>query len=86
MVHLHYQYTQLFYEMARQGIDLAESCKENNMQVNTRGVLVAPGQGEAVALAGLGVIFKLSGEETGGTFSIVEHPIEPGTLVPPHTQ
>ncbi len=55
------------------------------MHVHTPGLLVAPGTGETVALAGLGVIFKLSGEETGGAYSIVEHPIAPGTLVPPHT-
>ncbi|HEY7348696.1 MAG TPA: cupin domain-containing protein [Ktedonobacterales bacterium] len=55
------------------------------MQVNTRDVLAAPGVGEAVALGGVGVIFKVPGSQTGGAFSIVEHPIEPATLVPPHT-
>ena len=49
------------------------------MQVNTQDVLVASGKGEA--LGGVSVIFKLSGEETRGTFSMVEHPIEPGTLI-----
>jgi quercetin dioxygenase-like cupin family protein len=39
----------------------------------------------SVHLVGLGVIFRLSGQATGGNFSVVEHPIEPGTLVPPHT-
>ena len=55
------------------------------MQVNTADVLVAPGKGEAVALGGVGVVFKIPGSQTGGAFSIVEHPIEPGTLIPPHT-
>lgn len=55
------------------------------MQINTTDVLVAPGKGEAVALGGVGVIYKLLGSQTGSAFSIVEHPIEPGTLVPPHT-
>lgn len=35
-------------------------------------------------MGGLGVVFKISGEETGGLFSVVEHPIEAGRLVPPH--
>jgi quercetin dioxygenase-like cupin family protein len=30
------------------------------------------------------VTFRLYGEDTGGAFSVVEHPVEPGTLVPPH--
>jgi len=51
--------------MARQAIDLADSARKSDMQVNTQDVLVAPGTGEAVALGGVGVIFKLSGEETG---------------------
>jgi quercetin dioxygenase-like cupin family protein len=43
------------------------------------------GETPSVHLGGLGVIFKLRGSATGGTFSVVEHPIAPGTLVPPHT-
>ncbi len=39
----------------------------------------------SVNLGGLGVVFRLSGQATGGAFSLVEHPIAPGTLVPPHT-
>ncbi len=39
---------------------------------------------ETVWLGGLGVVFKVTGEETGGAFAVVEHPIEPGVLVPPH--
>jgi quercetin dioxygenase-like cupin family protein len=44
-----------------------------------------PGEAPSVHLGGLGIIFKLRGDATGGTFSVVEHPIAPGTLVPPHT-
>jgi len=66
MLCLQYQYTLLFYKMARQAIDLADSARKSDMQVNTKDLLVAPGAGEAVALGGVGVIFKLSGEETGG--------------------
>lgn len=46
--------------------------------------LVPPGEGESVSLGGLGVVFKVTGEDTDGAFAVVEHPIEPGVLVPPH--
>ncbi|CAL9648387.1 hypothetical protein SUDANB176_06543 [Streptomyces sp. enrichment culture] len=46
--------------------------------------VVEPDEGKSVWLAGLGVHFKIGGEETGTRFSVVEHPIEPGRLVPPH--
>lgn len=39
----------------------------------------------SVEMGGLGVVFRLRGQATGGAFSLVEHPIAPGTLVPPHT-
>jgi quercetin dioxygenase-like cupin family protein len=35
-------------------------------------------------LPGVGVIFKLSGKDTGGALSVVEHPFDVGALVPPH--
>ena len=47
--------------------------------------VVHPGEGRAGRLApGVGVVFKLGGEDTGGALSIVEHPFEVGALVPPH--
>jgi quercetin dioxygenase-like cupin family protein len=48
-------------------------------------IVVAPQEGKTVDLGGLGVVFKVWGEDTGGAFSVVEHPMEPGRLVPPHT-
>ncbi|MGH2494520.1 MAG: cupin domain-containing protein [Ktedonobacteraceae bacterium] len=42
-------------------------------------------EAESVHIGGLGVIFRLREWATGGAFSLVEHPIAPGTLVPPHT-
>jgi len=36
-------------------------------------------------LVGLEANFRLTGQATEGKFSLVEHPIAPGTLVPPHT-
>jgi quercetin dioxygenase-like cupin family protein len=46
--------------------------------------LIKPDEGRAVRFPGGGVVFKLFGEQTGGLMSIVEHPIEPGALAPPH--
>lgn len=54
------------------------------MQVGDRQLVVGPNEGKSLWLGGLGVIYKIRGEETGGAFSIVEHPIEPGKLVPAH--
>ena len=51
----------------------------------TARISVGPNDGDSVALGGLGVVFKLEGFDTGDSFSIVEHPIAPGTLIPPHT-
>ncbi len=47
-------------------------------------LLIPPGDARAVYLGGLGVVYKITAQETGGLFSVVEHPIEPGRLVPPH--
>jgi len=41
-------------------------------------VVVEPGRGRSVWLGGMGVVFKISGADTGGAFAVVEHPIEPG--------
>jgi mannose-6-phosphate isomerase-like protein (cupin superfamily) len=47
-------------------------------------LVVEPGAGAKTRLSGLGVDFKIWGEQTGGAFSIVEHPIDPRAVVPPH--
>ena len=47
--------------------------------------LVSPDEGRVVLQGGLGVIGKLSGDGVGGSYSVVEHPLEPGVLgAPPH--
>ena len=47
--------------------------------------VIQPGEGRAGGLApGVGVVFKIDGEDTGGALSIVEHPFAVGALVPPH--
>src|SRR3989440_11203641 len=41
-------------------------------------------EGKLVSIGGVGVKFKISGDETNRAFSIVEHHVQPRTLVPPH--
>ncbi len=49
-------------------------------------LVILPGKGNAVQIGGLGVVFKLSGADTGGHVSVVEHPLAPGALAGPrHT-
>lgn len=47
--------------------------------------VVTPEQGKLVHLGGIGVQYKIPAEVTGGVFSVVQHPVDPGVLVPPHT-
>lgn len=47
--------------------------------------LIAPGEGPVVASGAVGAILKLAGDRMGGHLAVVEHPIAPGALVPPHT-
>jgi mannose-6-phosphate isomerase-like protein (cupin superfamily) len=54
------------------------------MIIDTAHPVVEAGQGDLVHLGGIGVHYKVPGEATGGAFSIVEHPVNPGVLVPPH--
>ena len=41
-------------------------------------------EGKSAWLGGLGVEIKISSQQTGGVFSLVECTLEPGRLVPPH--
>jgi quercetin dioxygenase-like cupin family protein len=53
--------------------------------LGTPSTIIQPGEGVAGELVpGVGVVFKLSGEDTGGALAIVEHSFEVGALVPPH--
>jgi quercetin dioxygenase-like cupin family protein len=54
-------------------------------EVRARLKVVQPADGRVGGLApGVGVVFKIDGEDTGGALSIVEHPFAVGALVPPH--
>ena len=48
-------------------------------------MLVGPGEGRITVEGRVGVVEKVHGRRTNGLMSIVEHPIAPGALVPPHT-
>ncbi len=49
-------------------------------------IVLSPDEGERVHLGGLGVRFMIEGAQSGGTFALVEHPIEPRALAAPmHT-
>ncbi|HLF05081.1 MAG TPA: cupin domain-containing protein [Dehalococcoidia bacterium] len=54
------------------------------MNLDQKQLMVTQGEGRLVHLGGIGVHYKIPSAQTGATFSIVEHPVEPGTLVPPH--
>jgi quercetin dioxygenase-like cupin family protein len=45
--------------------------------------IVGPKAGTFVDFGGLGVRFMIDGEETGGQFALVEHPLEPRALAAP---
>jgi mannose-6-phosphate isomerase-like protein (cupin superfamily) len=50
------------------------------------GYVVSEGEGRSVYIGGLEAVFKVFGGNTGGAFSVVEHPVEPRVLAaPPHT-
>ena len=45
--------------------------------------VLGPSDGRAGLLGSMGVRFMLAGDETGGGFSLVEHPIPPRALAAP---
>jgi quercetin dioxygenase-like cupin family protein len=49
-------------------------------------IVLSPNEGERLRFGGLGVRFMIEGAQSGGTFALVEHPIEPRALAAPmHT-
>lgn len=55
------------------------------MAIDSAHPVVLLEQGDLIHLGGCGVHYKIPGAVTGGAFSIVEHPVDPGVLIPPHT-
>jgi mannose-6-phosphate isomerase-like protein (cupin superfamily) len=54
------------------------------MEASADRLVLEPGEGRSTRLGSIGVDFKLWGEQTGGAFSVVEHPVDPRGMVPPH--
>jgi quercetin dioxygenase-like cupin family protein len=49
-------------------------------------IVLSPDEGEMVVMGGLGVRFMVEGDQSGGGFALVEHPIAPRVLAAPmHT-
>ncbi|MEO6797135.1 MAG: cupin domain-containing protein [Candidatus Dormibacter sp.] len=55
--------------------------------VEAQRLTVDPGErrGKSFYEGGFGVDFKIFGSETGGSLAVVEHPVAPHRLIPPHT-
>jgi mannose-6-phosphate isomerase-like protein (cupin superfamily) len=60
------------------------TASRKELKMGAPSLVVKPGEGRSVWLGGMGVVFKVSGRDTGGAFAVVEHPIEAGRLVLPH--
>ena len=52
-------------------------------QANSQPVILQANAGERLAFAGNEVTFKLTGEESGGAFSVIEYAVAPGFVAPP---
>lgn len=56
------------------------------MTTKLQDLITRAGAGERSQFGGLGFIYHLNGEQTGGRLSVVEHPIEPRSVAAPmHT-
>lgn len=56
---------------------------DNLQETLRKPTVVLPDQGEAFDFGGLGVDWKIDGSDTGGSFSVVHHPIAPKALAAP---
>src|SRR5262249_36773510 len=56
----------------------------DSMESKLEPLIVAPGEGKVADMGGLGLHFKVWGENTGGGLAIVEHPMAPGRMGVPH--
>jgi hypothetical protein len=53
------------------------------MEATTTAKVVGPRDGRAGFLGSVGVRFMIDGDESGGGFSLVEHPMSPRALAAP---
>lgn len=63
--------------------DDAATSKPHRVEASQNPRILGPKDGKAVDLGSLGVRFMVWSEESGGGFSLVEHPIPPRTLAAP---
>ena len=63
--------------------DDAATTNPGRFEVSQGPRILGPNDGKAVDLGSLGVRFMIWSEESGGGFSLVEHPIPPRTLAAP---
>src|ERR1700682_2540592 len=82
--------------MVRRGGDGDEGCRRRQLipeggvkmaTVETMKLTVEPGEnrGKSSQEGGCGFLCKIFGGERGEALAVVEHPIDPRRLVPPHT-
>ncbi len=63
--------------------DDAATTNSHRFEASQSSRILGPNGGKAVDLGSLGVRFMIRSEESGGGFSLVEHPIPPRTLAAP---
>ena len=63
--------------------DDAATTNSHRFEASQSSPILGPNGGKAVDLGSLGVRFMIRSEESGGGFSLVEHPIPPRTLAAP---
>jgi mannose-6-phosphate isomerase-like protein (cupin superfamily) len=54
-----------------------------NLKEKEMATVIGPGDGKAGFLGSIGVRFMIDGEDAGGDFSLVEHPLSPRALAAP---
>jgi quercetin dioxygenase-like cupin family protein len=58
--------------------------EEEDMAIAPERIIIEPGSGRVVSLAGNQITFKIQGDQTSGAFSSVEYVMRPGMFIPPH--
>jgi mannose-6-phosphate isomerase-like protein (cupin superfamily) len=53
------------------------------LRTDTTRIAIEPEEGESFDCGNLGAVWKIESEETGGRFSVVEHPLPPRSLAAP---
>lgn len=54
------------------------------MQTHNQLLIVEPAGGASLDLGGMAAHLKVLGDQTRGGLSVMEHPMDPGRMIPPH--